>query len=180
MKHGQGECWKQRKRRLFCGKILASCAERSLKQPTQDKSSAPEDAQTDKGNEICTKEERRSKMPKGDMLSRMEAKIRREYEAKLEIVKAEYNLKLKMALQQCCDAAMMAIDDVFDVNEYSAEKFFIAHTENMNEMSRMAVEDGNDDPEMVWTKKTVDTRLRKIVGEKNFAPWDERYVGISD
>lgn len=119
-------------------------------------------------------------MPKGDMLSRMEAKIRREYEAKLEIVKAEYNLKLKMALQQCCDAAMMAIEDVFDVNEYSAEKFFIAHTENMNEMSRMAVEDGNDDPEMVWTKETVDARLRKIVGEKNFAPWDERYVGISD
>jgi hypothetical protein len=114
-------------------------------------------------------------MPKGDMLSRMEAKIRREYEAKLAVVIAEYNIKLRMALQQCNDAAMFAIDDVFDVNEYSAEQFFIKHTEYMNEISKMAIEDGNDDPEMVWTKETVDRRLRKIVGEKNFVPWDERH-----
>jgi hypothetical protein len=71
---------------------------------------------------------------------------------------------------------MMAIDDVFDVNEYSAEKFFTKHTEYMNEISKLSVEDGNDDPEMVWTKETVDKRIRAIVGEKNFVPWDERYI----
>lgn len=110
------------------------------------------------------------------MLAKIEAKYQREYEAKLAIAMAEYKLQLKMAIQQCSDAALMAIDDVFDVNEYSAEKFFIAHTENMNELSKMAVEDGNDDPEMVWTKETVDRRIRQIVGEKNFVPWDERYT----
>jgi hypothetical protein len=50
MKHGQGDCWKQREQRLFCGKILASCAELSLKHTTQDKSFVAKDAQTDIGN----------------------------------------------------------------------------------------------------------------------------------
>lgn len=110
------------------------------------------------------------------MLAKIEEKYRREYEAKLAIAEAEFGIMLKMAIQQSSDAALMAADDTFDVNEYSAEKFFIAHTENMNAISRLSVEDGTDDPEMVYTKDTVDARLLKIVGEKNFVPWEDRYL----
>lgn len=80
-------------------------------------------------------------------------------------------------MQQSHDAALMAIDDVFDVNEYSAEKFHIAHIQYVNKISSMVVDEDKDDPEILWTKATVDRRLLQIVGEKNFVPWDERMDG---
>lgn len=110
------------------------------------------------------------------MLAKIEAKYQREYELKLLQAKADYLKMLDMALQQSADAALMAIDDVFDVNEYSAEKFHIAHIEYMNKISHMAVVEDKEDKEMVWTKATVDRKLLQIVGEKNFTPWDERYT----
>lgn len=110
------------------------------------------------------------------MLAKIEAKYKREYEAKLRQAKLEYLLQLDMALQQSSDAALMAADDVFDVNAYSAEKFHKAHMEYMDKISRMAVVEDKDDPDMEWTKATVDRRLLQIVGEQNFVPWDERYM----
>lgn len=111
------------------------------------------------------------------MLAAIEEKYRREYEQKLAIAKANFHIMLKMATQQCSDAALMAADDTFDVNEYSAEKFHVAHMRYMNEISHMAVVEDKDDDEMVWTKATVDRRLLQIVGKDNFTPWDERYFG---
>ena len=108
-------------------------------------------------------------------LASIEEKYRREYERKLAIAKAEHMLQLDMALQQCSDAALMAADDTFDVNEYSAEKFHKAHVEYMNKISHMAVVEDKDDPEMEWTKDTVDRRILQIVGKANFVPWEERY-----
>lgn len=115
-------------------------------------------------------------MPKQNpMLAKIEAKYAQEYEMKLAIAKAQYVLQLQIALQQCSDAALMAIDDVFDVNAYSAEKFGKAHIGYMNEISHMVAVEDADDPEFEWTKAKVDERLRKIVGEENFVPWEERY-----
>ena len=111
------------------------------------------------------------------MLAKIEEKYRREYEQKFIEAKAAFMMQLNMALQQSADAALMAADDVFDVNEYSAEKFVLAHIDYVNKISHMAVVEDKDDPEMWWTKDTVDKRLRQIVGEKNFAPWEERYTG---
>ena len=108
------------------------------------------------------------------MLAKIEAKYAAEYAAKLAIAEANFDRMLKMALQQCSDAALMAADDTFDVNAYSAEKFNKAHIEYMNKISNMAVNE-DEDPELVWTKATVDRRLLQIVGEDNFVPWDERY-----
>lgn len=126
--------------------------------------------------------------PKVAMKAELEAKYRRKYEEKLEEAKKEfarlleeahanYQTMLRMGMQQSHDAALMAIDDVFDVNEYSAEKFSVAHIGYVNKISRMVVDDDKDDPEIVWTKATVDRRLLQIVGEKNFVPWDERMGG---
>lgn len=108
------------------------------------------------------------------MLAKIEAKYQAEYEVKLAIAKANYLKQLDMALQQCADAALMAADDVFDVNAYSAEKFHKAHIEYMNKIAHMVVVE-DEDPEMEWTKATVDRRLLQIVGEDNFVPWDKRY-----
>lgn len=128
--------------------------------------------------------------PKLKMKSELEEKYRLKYEAKLMVAKAEFEEKLlqahadfqhmlKMGMQQASDAALMAIDDVFDVNEYSAEKFYLAHVKYVNGISSLFIEDGKTDPEMVYSKTDIDRRLLQIVGAENFAPWDERY-GVKD
>lgn len=126
--------------------------------------------------------------PKLKMKAELEEKYRLKYEAKLMVAKAEFEEKLlqahaefqkmlRMGLQQSHDAALMAADDVFDVNAYSAEKFHLAHIEYVNKISHMAVVEDKDDLQMEWTKATVDRRLLQIVGEEHFSSWDERYGG---
>lgn len=110
------------------------------------------------------------------MLAKIEEKYRREYEEKLAIARAGFLIKLDMALQQSSDAALMALDDVFEVTEEKAEEFQVAHIEYVNKISHMAVVEDKDDPDMWWTKDTVDKRLLGIVGKKRFVPWDDRYT----
>lgn len=129
--------------------------------------------------------------PKVAMKAELEEKYRRKYEEKLKEAQKEfarlmaeahanYQRMLRMGLQQSQDAALMAIDDVFDVNEYSAEKFVNAHIHYVNKIAHMAVVEDADDKEMAWTKATVDRRLLQIVGENNFVPWDERMGGADN
>lgn len=123
--------------------------------------------------------------PKLKMKAEIEAKLLAKYEQKVKELEADFARKLaeahanyrrmlKMGMQQSHDAAIMAIDDVFDVNEYSAEQFHLAHIDYVNKISHMAVVEDRDDPDMEWTKDTIDRRLLQIVGKKNFVPWDER------
>jgi hypothetical protein len=111
------------------------------------------------------------------MLAKIEEKYRRDYELKLAQAHANYMVQLKICLQQSADAAMMAADDVFDVNAYSAEKFHVAMIDYVNSMAQLFIEDGESDPEMIYTKTDIDRRLMQIVGADNFVPWDERYGG---
>ena len=111
------------------------------------------------------------------MLAKIEAKYAMEYAIELEKAKARYLKQLDIALQQSSDAAMMAIDDVFDVNAYRAEKFHVAHVKYVNQMASLLLEDYESDPTMEYTKTDIDRRLMQIVGEDNFVPWDERYGG---
>lgn len=115
-------------------------------------------------------------MPKNNpMLEKIEEKYRREYEAKAKQLELDYLVMLDMALQHSSDAAIMAIDDVFDVNAPKAEAFHKAHVEYVDKIAHMIVVEDKDDPELLWSKDTVDRRLLSIVGEENFQPWDERY-----
>lgn len=111
------------------------------------------------------------------MLAKIEAKYAAEYAAKLAIAHENFQHMLKMGMQQASDAALMAIDDVFDVNEYSAEKFYLAHVKYVNGISGLLIEDGKSDPDLVYSRTDIDRRLLQIVGADNFAPWDERYGG---
>lgn len=126
--------------------------------------------------------------PKLKMKAELEEKYRRKYEEKAKELEAEFQVKLaierenyqrmlKMGMQQGNDAAIMAIDDVFDVNEYSAAKFHERHIFYVNKMAHMAVVEDRDDPNMEWTKDTIDRRLLQIVGKDNFVPWDDRMAG---
>ena len=117
-------------------------------------------------------------MPKQNtMLAKIEAKYAAEYAVKLEAAHANFQHLLKMGMQQASDAALMAIDDVFDVNEYSAKKFYLAHVKYVNSISDLLIEDGKCDRDLVYSKTDIDRRLLQIVGKDNFAPWDERYGG---
>ena len=129
--------------------------------------------------------------PKLKIKAELEEKYRRKYEEKAKELEAEYQVNLamerenfrrmlKMGLQQGDDAAIMAIDDVFDVNEYTAQKFRERHIYYVNKISHMAVVEDKDDPNMEWTKDTVDRRLLQIVGKDNFVPWDDRIGGDLD
>lgn len=110
------------------------------------------------------------------MLAKIEAKYAMEYAIELEKAKASYLNQLDIALQQSSDAAMMAIDDVFDVNAYSAEKFHVAHVKYVNQMAHLMLEDYEDDKEMLHTKEDIDRRLLQIVGKENFVPFETRYA----
>lgn len=123
--------------------------------------------------------------PKVAMRAEMEEKYRRKYEEKLKEMekqfqillakeKADFLFKLDMVLQVSSDGALMAADDVFEITEDQAKDFHDAHVKYVNKMAHMAVVEDKDDPQMWWTKDTIDNRLKKIVGEKNFVPWDER------
>ena len=109
------------------------------------------------------------------MLAKIEAKYAAEYAMKLAEAHAHFQHMLKMGMQQASDAALMAIDDVFDVNEYSAKKFYLAHVKYVNDISNLLIDDGKCDPDLVYSRTDIDRRLLQIVGAENFAPWDERY-----
>jgi hypothetical protein len=124
--------------------------------------------------------------PKVAMKAELEEKYRRKYEEKLRQAEAEFDSKLeiaemnfqrmlKMGVQHCSDAALMAADDTWDVSPYSAEKFHLAHIDYVNAIAKLTVEDAKADPDIVYAKEDVDRRLLQIVGADNFAPWDERY-----
>lgn len=129
--------------------------------------------------------------PKLAIKAEAEAKAKRRYEEKLkqmetEFVKqlaaahAQYQVQLQMCLQQSVDAALMAADDTFDVNAYSARKFYKAMAGYVNDLSAAVIEDSKSDPDLVHTKADIDRRIKQIVGAENFTPWDERYTGRWD
>ena len=111
------------------------------------------------------------------MLAKIEAKYAAEYEVKLALAEANFDRMVRMAMQTSADAALMAADDTFDVNAYSAEKFHLAHIDYVNRIAKLTLEDAEDDPDIVFTKEDIDRRLLQIVGKDNFVPWDERHTG---
>ena len=134
--------------------------------------------------------------PKLKIKAELEEKYRRKYEEKAKELEAEFQRRFgevkkdfarqiaemhldyermaKISRQMSEDAAIFAIDDVFDVNEYSANRFCQQHRYYLGEIARMAIDEDKDDPDMEWTKATVDRKLLQIVGEDHFLQWDDR------
>ena len=94
------------------------------------------------------------------------------YEAMLE---ARYRARLDVAMQMGLDAGMIAANDVLKMGPGRAEAFRTAYITAVNEMAKMLAVDGEDDPDLVYSRDVIDRRIKAIVGEDKFAPWDERY-----
>lgn len=94
-------------------------------------------------------------------------------------IEAKYNArflaKLDMLLQMGQDAAMIAASDTLQLGKGRAEAFCVAYRDAMNDMAGLMWADQHDDKEFVYAKHQIDQRIRQIVGDENFAPWEERY-----
>ena len=102
----------------------------------------------------------------------MLAKLEAQYEAKY---RALFQRKMDVLEQMCQDAAMIAAHDVLGMGAGRAVKFAVAFRETLNGMARATMEDAKDDNEVWYSVAKLDERLKAIVGEENFAPWEERY-----
>jgi hypothetical protein len=88
---------------------------------------------------------------------------------------AEYQRQLDIALQMGMDAAMMAANKVLKLGKGRADEFKNEYIAAVNEISGFIFRDSKDDPDVVYAREQIDRRLRVIVGEENFEPYDVRY-----
>jgi len=73
------------------------------------------------------------------------------------------------------DAAMMAANDVFQMGPSRAKLFFDKMNEYEDEIARLFLDDAKADETLEYSKVTLDRRIKEIVGEENFSPWEVRY-----
>ena len=106
--------------------------------------------------------------PKNNKLKEMELTYKIQYE---EL----FRKRIGMVLQIGQDAGCFAANDVFHMGASRAPDYCIAYREYVNAIVKMIFEDQNDDAEFIYAKAKIDERLKKIVGEENFTPYDERY-----
>jgi len=105
---------------------------------------------------------------KNPMLAKLEAQAEAKYNAM-------FHIKMDMLMQMGQDAAMIAAHDVLKLGEGRARDFCLAYIDAMNDMAKMVVEDSQDDKDFWYAKAKIDEKIKAIVGEENFAPWEERY-----
>ena len=88
---------------------------------------------------------------------------------------AEYRQQLYISLQMGLDAAMIAANKVLQLGKGRAEEFGLEYMQAMNELANLINADSKDDKELVYSREKHDQRIRAIVGEDNFEPWEVRY-----
>ena len=97
----------------------------------------------------------------------------------VKAVQREVNTQLQLyartRMQMAEDAAFMAANEVLNLGAGRAKAFGEAFVKYVNELAELFVSDGADDAELVYAKATLDKRIREIVGDDNFVPFDERY-----
>lgn len=104
-------------------------------------------------------------MPKrvNPMLARIEARHQ------LDIARQR-----SFTLQQCCDMMLIAANAAFGFGPDRLSKLQETYEAVFLEYAEMAVSDGVDDPEIVYTRAKVDRKLEQILGDR-FVPWEVRY-----
>lgn len=90
--------------------------------------------------------------------------------------RAEYNLRLDLALQLCADAAALAAAELFAASQEDTVRFLKVYGSYVNQISQLLAEDGKDDPEIVYATTTLDKAVKAAVGAEHFVPWEERYT----
>lgn len=94
-------------------------------------------------------------------------------------VQREVNIQLTLygrnRMQLAEDAAFMAANEVLGLGPGRAKAFGEAFVKYANDIAELVVEDSKADNEIVYAKTVLDRRIREIVGEDNFSPFDKRY-----
>lgn len=78
-------------------------------------------------------------------------------------------------VQQSMDVAMIALNQEFGFGPKYNERFERRFRDVFVETASLCVKDGSEDPELVYTKETMDRALRVARGE-DILPFDERYA----
>lgn len=101
--------------------------------------------------------------PKNAFLARQEARTR-----------ALCDEQRLFTIQQCCDVLLIAANRAFGFGPVRLHRLLVAYQNVFVEYATMALDDGADDPDIIYTRAKVDEALRRICGEW-FRPWEERY-----
>ena len=94
-------------------------------------------------------------------------------------VQREVNIQLQLygrnRMQLAEDAACRAANEVRGLGSGRARAFGEAVVRYSNEIGDLVAENSKADDKNVYAKSVLDRRIREIVGEDNFTPFDERY-----
>jgi hypothetical protein len=101
------------------------------------------------------------------MLAKIEAKKKAEFDY-------ERRAQMRILEQIYFDAFCLACNEVFQMGPGRAKKAMEAYRKYVDRIAQMIVDDEGD-KELTYAFEDVDRALRKIVGEENFKPHDERY-----
>lgn len=100
---------------------------------------------------------------KNAFLARQEARTR-----------ALCNEQRLFTIQQCADMLLIAANRAFGFGPVRLRRLLNEYQTVFNEYACMALDDGADDPDIIYTRAKVDEALRRICGEW-FVPWEARY-----
>ena len=86
----------------------------------------------------------------------------------------DLHIQRLFCMQWCADAALLAVNEVFQRRGPKLAEFHEAFMRYSQEIARMTVDDARGDKSIEYTKARLDERLKELLGD-DFVPWDERY-----
>lgn len=100
-------------------------------------------------------------------LDKIQIKERNKYDAKL-------TAQADFLLQIGCDAYLMSLVDLFDLQPGRANEAVNTYRDYINSLMAHLIDDASD-PELVYFWTDLDRRMEQIVGKSNFQPREKRY-----
>lgn len=95
----------------------------------------------------------------------------------MDRVKAQYaadNRANGLAVQQLMvDAVTITLNSELGFGAVRVKRFLEALNQNLDEMAELILD---DTPDAIYSREKIDGKLREIVGEENFTPWEGRYI----
>ena len=88
---------------------------------------------------------------------------------------AEQSLRTQVDVQFALDAAVIAANKTFHRKGDIIIEFIKNFNEEYQKNAVMLIDDSKDDEEIWYFKAKIDGKLKDIVGEQYFQPWEERY-----
>lgn len=100
-------------------------------------------------------------------LDKIQIKERNKYDAKL-------TAQADFLLQIGCDAYLMSLVDLFDLQPGRVNEAVNTYRNYINSLMAHLIDDASD-PELVYFWTDLDRRMEQIVGKSNFQPREKRY-----